>query len=450
MKKVLILTYDFPPYVSVGGLRPFSWSKYLYEFDVYPIIVTRQWNNKYGNHLDYIAPSESNQIIEEISEKGLVIRTPYFLNISNRLMLKYGEKKYKFLRKFFSAFYEFVQWIFPVGPKYQLFCAANDYLKTNKVDLIIATGDPFILFKYASELSRKYNIPWVADYRDTWTQNKNNRHNKIIRNFNSFFEKKELKNAVAIVTVSKLLEVRITELIKNKTFYLLPNGYDPEVVENTNFIKQKNKILRIAYVGTIYKWHPLRSFFEIISEFLLNNKDTNVHINFYGVNNASGINELINCDFPHLKQNVFIFSKIPNNLLLQELAKNNLMLLFNDYSIIGTKIYDYLAIKRTILLCYAKDKEALKLKDKYYSLKEESRLSQHLQEDLIKETNSGIVVNDAKHLSKVLMDLYIEFTTNGIIHCNSINTEQFSRKIQVKKLAEIIFNITDQALKITK
>jgi hypothetical protein len=43
MKKVLILAYDFPPYVSVGGLRPHAWYNYLKEFGVEPIVVTRQW-----------------------------------------------------------------------------------------------------------------------------------------------------------------------------------------------------------------------------------------------------------------------------------------------------------------------------------------------------------------------------------------------------------------------
>jgi hypothetical protein len=39
MKKVLILAYDFPPYVSVGGLRPYSWCKCFHEFRIYPIVV---------------------------------------------------------------------------------------------------------------------------------------------------------------------------------------------------------------------------------------------------------------------------------------------------------------------------------------------------------------------------------------------------------------------------
>ena len=42
MKKVLILAYDFPPYVSVGGLRPYSWYKYFHEFGLYSVFVPEQ------------------------------------------------------------------------------------------------------------------------------------------------------------------------------------------------------------------------------------------------------------------------------------------------------------------------------------------------------------------------------------------------------------------------
>lgn len=72
MKKVLILAYDFPPYVSVGGLRPYSWYKYFKEFGLYPIVVTRQWENKkpldatqlqkMANYFNTKYTYESNQI----------------------------------------------------------------------------------------------------------------------------------------------------------------------------------------------------------------------------------------------------------------------------------------------------------------------------------------------------------------------------------------------------
>src|SRR5690348_3534506 len=105
MIKVLILAYDFPPYVSVGGFRPYSWSKYMHESGAFPVVVTRQWGNKYGNHLDYIAPSDSPETIFERSEKNIIIRTPYAANFSNKLLLKYGDSKFRLLRKSNSAFY---------------------------------------------------------------------------------------------------------------------------------------------------------------------------------------------------------------------------------------------------------------------------------------------------------------------------------------------------------
>nr|MBP7389342.1 hypothetical protein [Chitinophagales bacterium] len=75
MVNVLILAYDFPPYVSVGGLRPHSWLKYFNEFGVYPIVVTRQWNNAYKNGLDYVAPGFSDNTVTEKNDKGTTIRT---------------------------------------------------------------------------------------------------------------------------------------------------------------------------------------------------------------------------------------------------------------------------------------------------------------------------------------------------------------------------------------
>ena len=209
MKKVLILAYDFPPYVSVGGLRPYSWYKYFHEFGIYPIVITRQWANKYGNHLDYIAPGESNETIVEESDTGTILRTPYKPNLSNRLLLKYGEKRFRILLKAITAWYEFIQFLYFVGSKAGLYREAKSFLKNHKVDAILATGEPFILFKYASKLSRKLNIPWVADYRDPWTQSKARSKNVFLRAWNAFFEEKYINHASCIITVSDFFKYQI-------------------------------------------------------------------------------------------------------------------------------------------------------------------------------------------------------------------------------------------------
>ena len=65
-------------------------------------------------------------------------------------------------------------------------------------------------------------------------------------------------------------------------------------------------------------------------------------------------------------------------------------------------------------------------------------MSTHLQEDLIAETDSGIIVKDKDELEKVLPKIYNEFINLGIIECKSIGVEKYSRKGQTEQLVEII------------
>ena len=107
----------------------------------------------------------------------------------------------------------------------------------------------------------------------------------------------------------------------------------------------------------------------------------------------------------------------------------------------GTKIYDYLGLNRNILLCYSEDKEASKLRKEYYNFKEGKSREVRVQEELLRETKSGIVVKDSNHLEMVLNDFYKEFQLNRRIQCNSFGTDEFSREAQVEKMSHIIFEL---------
>jgi glycosyltransferase involved in cell wall biosynthesis len=441
MKKVLILAYDFPPYVSVGGLRPYAWYNYLKEFGVEPILVTRQWGNTHGNRLDYVSAGSSEQSIVEVSQCGTIIRTPYKPNFANRLMLKHGDKRYRLLRKSISAYYEFAQFLLPIGPKIELYKAAKHFLKNNQVDAIIATGDPFILFKYASKLSKAFNIPWIADYRDPWSHNEQHGKNLIQKKWNHYIEKKTVSTASHISTVSKFVHSKIETLIPNKPFIISPNGYDTLAIDQIKNIKQNDEELCISFVGTIYNWHPIESFLRVANNFIKDYPHTKIKFKFYGTNLTEELNKLVSEQFPNLKAHVLITPKMQNQELLEKLASDHVMILFNYYSYMGTKIFDYLGIRRKMILCYENDPEANSLKQKYYHVDESGSESKQLQADLIKQTNSGIIVKDSQHLSQVLHDLYVEFQATGQIACNSHDVEQYSRKIQVERLAEIIKGI---------
>lgn len=436
IKKVLILAYDFPPYVSVGSLRPYSWYKYFKEFNIYPIVVTRQWGNKYGNYLDYIAPGESNKTIINKTEFGTIVRTPYKPNLSNRILLKYGKKKFRLFRKAITAYYEIMQFVFFIGTKSGIYHGAKEYLKSNNVDFIIVTGEPFVLFKYASKLSTKFNIPWIADYRDPWSQNSVRSSNWILEKFNQYNEKKYLKNANTITTVNDFFKYKIGALIKNHNVEIISNGFDSDISKECSVIKQNSDILNIGFVGTIYPWHPIESVFAILDSFIGQSK-VDLCLNLYGINNATGIKILLS-KFPYLSNKVKIYNKLPYEEMMNLLATNNLLLLFNYYSFIGTKIYDYLAVKRKILFCYTNDANADKLKESSFILKDKNWQNNSPQADLIKKTNSGILVKNKNHLHTVITELYKEFKESGEVTCNSVGIEDYSRIEQAKKLATLL------------
>ena len=437
LKKVLILAYDFPPYVSVGGLRPYAWFKYLKQFNVYPIVITRQWKNKYGNELDYISEGISDSNIHEKYENGEIIRTPYKTNLSNKLLLKHGENRYKILRKLISGYYEFSQFLLINGPKKNIYYGAENYINKEKIDLIIATGDPFILFNYATRLSEKFNIPWIADYRDPWSQDIPLQKKFILKKWSHFNEKKILKTVASIITVSQFVADKIALNDTKSKIHIIPNGFDPEIIHNISKINQNSSNLTISYAGTIYNWHPIEIFFNSLDEFLKLNAEVKLNLNFYGINNQNDIKKIL-AKYPTVKKCIEFHPRIPNAKLLTKLAESNLLLLFNYYSFMGTKIYDYLGLRRKILFCFTDDENALKLKDKYYNIDESSNTNKELQSDLIKDSNSGVLVKNAEHLKEVLMDTISEFKKTKSIKCESKNVSQFSREFRVKELANLI------------
>jgi hypothetical protein len=441
VKKVLILAYDFPPYVSVGAMRPYSWLLYFKEYGLYPIVITRQWDNKYGNELDYIAPSASHEPLFIQEEYGTIIKSPYFPNISNSLLLKYGNNKYVLFRKLVSFFYEITQYFFFTGPKSQIYLCAQEYLKENKVSFIIATGEPFVLFKYADALSEKFKIPWIADYRDPWVQDKSRGDNVFRVMFDSYLESKFVSSASLISTVSEFFESQIKLNLPDKTFFICPNGFETSKINDIKSVEQNNSVLSIGFVGTVYKWHPIELFLKTVHSFLENYPERKLRLRFYGTNIKEDDLNRYFVQYPKLSASIELFPKIQNIDLLKKMSEDNVLLLFNYYSYMGTKIYDYLAVRRCILFCFKNDSEAEELRAKYYNMNYKVEAGTNLQEELILKTNSGIIVNNSKHLLEVLEEIYKEFEMSGMVKCNSINIENYSRKKQVEYLSKKIINL---------
>jgi hypothetical protein len=435
-KKVLILAYDFPPYVSVAGLRPHYWMNNFHKHGIRPVVVTRQWGKQSSNQaLNYVSPSET-QAVEVINEENYtLIHAPFKPNFGNRIMLKYGENRFRIIRKFFTLSNELLQYALPLGTKRTIFEAAKHYLKDNKVDCIIATGDPFVLFHYGNQLSKKFKTPWIADYRDPWSQDLSLVDSVVLKSIYSHLESKIVRAASIITTVDKYCLDLLKNKFNTKKMLIIRNGYDTDLLELEE--KQQKNRLSIAFIGTIYKWHPLEAFlkaFQTASELT----NFNFQLKFYGVNNEDSLKDLIASKFESLTSFVTIIPKMSNSDLICALKKENLMLLYNSYSITGTKIFDYIGIKRKILFCFTEDADAEELKSKYFFKENALQKDLRPQIEILEHTQSGILVKNKNELTKILVELNQEFELTGEISCDSKHVEEYSRSRQLEILVKEI------------
>ncbi len=346
MAKGLILSFDFPPKNSIGAQRPYSWLKYFKKFGVNPIVITNNWANENADK-----PEVSSD------ENGTVIRVPFLPNLRDKL-IDSSSGLAIFVRKILTVFIQFSQYFSFIGDnKRAIYYEAQLYLKKNKVDFIVATGEPYILYKYAYLLATEFNIPWVADYRDDWIGNymrveKAGIIDKVLIKFETLHEKHFLSNAIGFTGVSDFLVNTIQERTGIKTNKAIENG-----VELSLFSPQQEKkdVFSIVYTGIMYDMTYMQTFRDGFEQFIAEVENTkNIEVKFVGIkdypNQATLVTEYLANKYPDL---VFIEDKVPQQVAAnyQQKASILLNLIAGDPSmgIIGAKCYNYAATRNPIL-----------------------------------------------------------------------------------------------------
>ena len=149
----------------------------------------------------------------------------------------------------------------------------------------MATSEPFILFHYANKLSREFSIPWAGDYRDPWVLNTSHMVSILLKHWYSYHEKRLLKSMNMIVTVSEFMGVNINKYNKdNIPVSIVSNGFDQDLVKDIKELPQNSDVFTLAYAGTLYPYHPYRSFFVVLNSYKLENPQFKFCFKFYGIN----------------------------------------------------------------------------------------------------------------------------------------------------------------------
>ena len=417
----------------MGSQRPSAWFKYFKELGYYPTVVTRHWGNSYKNAIDYIKPSEQRETTNTVTESGEIINVPYTPNYRDRLILKHGLHSKVVLRKISTLFYSILQYaFFFFDSRKEIYFAADEYLKTHKPDFIIATGEPYIMLRYASKLSRKYSIPWIADYRDCWSLDMyllENKYRFLERFIYTLFEKHYVKSASLITTVAPLYQGQLQALFPHIKVEIVQNGYFEEDYSNIVLQKTSTQRFTISFGGTIYPFHTLEVFLEGLKLFIKSDSSKRVMVNFFGSNFDSFQKDRILKNSIGIEEYITITDRLSRVDLYNEFSKSACLLIFDNKMAISGKLYEYLPLNIKILMA-GNDNGPI--------------------EEILKLTNSGIVCDTANEVAEKLNEMYEEWEKTGKVDCNSKNIEQYSRRYQTKHLVDLLVKINEEKPTIEK
>lgn len=254
MKKVLVISYYWPPAGGISIIRPLKLIKYLKEFGWEPILCTAE-NPHY--------PLEDMMGLKEIDSNLEIIRVPIWEPygfyktltrqknkevladvIQNAPKNSFGHNVSVWLRGNFFIPDARCMWIKPVVKR------LKKYIAENKVDAVITTGPPHSVNRIGTLLKAECGLPWLADFQDPWTQVDYYQHFRISSWADLRHKKMEqevFENADMLSIVSKSWKFDLEE-IGARDVEVIPLGYDPEDFQNT---LKLDKLFSITHLGLL-------------------------------------------------------------------------------------------------------------------------------------------------------------------------------------------------------
>ncbi|MBC7387623.1 MAG: glycosyltransferase family 4 protein [Opitutaceae bacterium] len=425
-KKVLIICYYWPPAGGSGVQRHLKFAKYLRDFGWEPIIYTPQ-NGEY--------PEIDSSLLAEVPQNIKVIKRPILEPYSFYKLFTGKKKKEKITPNFFSQKNEsflsktaiflrsnfFIPdarmwWIKP-SVKY-----LTNYLEKNPVDAIVSTGPPHSLHIIGKEVSIALNLPWLADFRDPWTNIDYFKELSLLpfaKEKHERLEKEVLQTATRVVTVSPTWAMELAE-IGNRAVDVITNGFDEQDFAHTQ--TRLDEKFSIVHPGMFSRARNHESFWQAISEMCQENSyfAKDVKVIFYGITDPSVMQM---AEKYKLTESVEIRDYLPHDKIIEKMASAWVLLLSvhdspNLKGFVPGKLFEYLASKRPILCLGPENGDSA---------------------GIILDSKAGLVSGfKDKNKLKINLSVFYSDFINGRAKMENANIEKFSRRNLTGKLAGIL------------
>ena len=419
-KKVLIITYYWPPAGGSGVQRWLKFSKYLRDFDIEPVI--------------YTIDNPSYPILDKSSEseipKDLEILKQAIFEPNSMLSFFGGNNKKEsagFLNPnptFFGSIIQYIRanYFIPDARKFWIQPSVNflsNYLENNHIDAIITTGPPHSMHLIGLELKNKLGIKWISDFRDPWTEIDYFQQLPLTKKAtkkHQDLEQEVLRKSDMVVVVGETMKEKFLQ--HTKRIEVLTNGFDSNENSLTQELDQK---FSITHVGLMNSDRNPTILWKVLNEISNTNPNfkNDLRIKLIGKIDDAVIQDLKVFDHNTIETIPYLDHK---DVSKYQASSQVLLLSINEVpsakGIITGKIFEYLQAKRPILAIGPEDGDAAMI---------------------LKNTNAGTIIGfkNKTVLKATILNLYKDYK-EGVLFVKSINIEQYHRKNITSQLAEVI------------
>jgi len=433
VKRVLIISYYWPPGGGAGVQRWLKFVKYLREFGWEPVVYTPQ-NPEYPSYdpsLERDVPPGIRVLRTKILEPYLLYKVFSGRNYRENVQAGFiSETKRPGIAEKISAWVRGNLFIpdarcFWIGPSIRFL---GKWLRENPVDAMVSTGPPHSMHMIALGIQRKLNIPWLADFRDPWTQIDFYHKLRLTRWADAKhkrLERKVLETADRVVTVGPTCAEGLKTLC-SKSIQVITNGYDhADFRQPAPFNYDSFSITHLGSLNADRNPHKLWEVLAVLveqREFFA----SNLAIRLIGKTDISVMDSL---QANGLIQYVEKTDYLPHDQALAKGAQSAVLLLplNNTPNVLGIttgKIFEYLALQRPVLVIGPEEGDAA---------------------SIIRQTQSGKVVNfdDMNAMTRALIEWEEAFLKKKL-EVRPRNTEQYSRRELTRELGNILNSMAAQ------
>lgn len=368
-KKLLLISYVFPPMAAVGRFRAMKSCKFLPEFGWQPTVLTVKKGFNYAfdyDALDQLDPNlkiyrsgnlspllwwdrrgEAKAMAASVPESDNTATVP---SVDNRPSLASRIKK--LLRDMLSLPDLDNFWI-PFGVVTGLRA-----IRRERVDAILSSSPPASAHVVAYILSILTRKPLMLDFRDLWTLSEGYEARQlpwIYRKIDRWLEKMIFRRASAIMAATEAFRQQLEDGnpdMNPAKLHAVINGLDADDFKGIEYPKTKTAKFTILHLGSMYGNRNPIFFFKVLSQWVKNRPEVLDRIEAKFVGNAPDYVNMLNGT--PLEKVVTFENHIPHRKVLAMLWQADLLLLILGFELAGigcmpAKAYEYIATGRPIL-----------------------------------------------------------------------------------------------------